>query len=159
MVLSRMASMWRYCLWRNKGVPFTPLYYAQIRLGFTLLTSSRTNQDALSMLPSYCITVWQYDEREDISTVTWALTSKEWNLIGTVIVYWSTSTCEERQCTRLDHFVTPQTPDSWAGSRTLTLVSVYSTQFCYRASYYSGTSWVKIAKCRRSPKMCHARRT
>ncbi len=54
-----------------------------IRLGFTLLTSTRrTNQDALSMLLSYCITVWQYAECEDISTVTWALTSKEWNLIA-----------------------------------------------------------------------------
>jgi hypothetical protein len=56
----------------------------QIRLGFTLLTSARTNQDALSMLLSYCSTVCQYVECEDISTVTWALTSKELNLIGSV---------------------------------------------------------------------------
>ncbi len=53
----------------------------EIRLGFTLLTSARTNQDALSMLLSYCSTVCQYVEREDISIVAWALTSKEWNLI------------------------------------------------------------------------------
>ena len=33
------------------------------------------DQDALSMLLSYCSTVCQYGEREDISTVTWALTS------------------------------------------------------------------------------------
>ncbi len=44
--------------------------------------SARTNQDALSMLLSYCSTICQYVEGEDISTVTWALTSKEWNLIG-----------------------------------------------------------------------------
>jgi hypothetical protein len=54
----------------------------EIRLGFTLLTSAHTNQDALSMLVSYCSTVCQCVEREDISSVTWALTSKEWNLIG-----------------------------------------------------------------------------
>ncbi len=59
-------------------------FWAPDPLGFTLLTSSRTYQDALSMLLSYCSTVWQYVEREDISTVTWALTSKEWNLIGPV---------------------------------------------------------------------------
>jgi len=47
----------------------------RIRLGFTNLTSARTNQDAPSMLLSYCSTVCQYVEREDISTVTWALTS------------------------------------------------------------------------------------
>ncbi len=41
-----------------------------------------TSQDARSMLLSYCSSVCQYDEREDVSTVTWALTSKEWNLIG-----------------------------------------------------------------------------
>ena len=40
----------------------------------------------LSMLLSYCSTVCQYVEREDISTVTWALTSKEGNLIGPVHV-------------------------------------------------------------------------
>ena len=34
------------------------------------------------MLLSHCCTVWQCVEHEDISTVTWALTSKEWNLIG-----------------------------------------------------------------------------
>ncbi len=34
------------------------------------------------LLLCYCRTIWQYVEREDISTVTWALTSKEWNLIG-----------------------------------------------------------------------------
>ena len=49
----------------------------QIQLGFTLLTSARTNQDALSMLLSYCNNVCQCVEREDISAVTWALTSKE----------------------------------------------------------------------------------
>ena len=64
--------VWGVCLWAE----------VQIGLGFTLLTSSRTNQDALSMLLSYCSTVWQYVEREDISIMTWALTSKEWNLIG-----------------------------------------------------------------------------
>jgi hypothetical protein len=48
-----------------------------IRLGFTLLTSARTNQNALSMLLSYCSTVCLYVERDGISTVTWALTSRE----------------------------------------------------------------------------------
>jgi hypothetical protein len=46
-------------------------------LGFTLLTSARTNQDAFSTPLSYCSAVCQYVEYEDISTVTWALTSKE----------------------------------------------------------------------------------
>ena len=46
-------------------------------VGFTLLTSARTNQDALSMLLSYCSNVWPYVVREDISTVTWALTSSD----------------------------------------------------------------------------------
>ena len=33
------------------------------------------------MLLSYCSTVWRNVEREYIINVTWALTSKEWNLI------------------------------------------------------------------------------
>ncbi len=63
----------------------------EIRLGFTLLTSARTNQDALSMLLPYCSTVCQCVEREDISSVTWALTSKEWSLIEPT---WKRTPCE-----------------------------------------------------------------
>ena len=51
-----------YCTFRNHAeAPH------RVRLGFTNLTSARTNQDALSMLLSYCSTVCQYVELEDIS--------------------------------------------------------------------------------------------
>ncbi len=36
------------------------LYWMEILLGFTLLTSALTNQDALSMLLPFFSTVWQY---------------------------------------------------------------------------------------------------
>jgi hypothetical protein len=78
----RHVHIWRTPEYKIKMIPLrTNFKNDKIRLGFTLLTSSRTNQDALSVLLSYCSTVWQYVEREDISTVTWELTSKEWNLI------------------------------------------------------------------------------